>query len=598
MQFNHDNSDHDQTKQPEIGEEEEDLETWVRDSSLDRKGNTPLRSSTGVWKASLFIIAIEFSERLSYFGIATNLISYLTGVMRQDLGTAAKNVNYWAGVTTVTPLIGGFLADAYVGRFPMVLGSSFLYLMGLSLLTMTQYIPSLKPCGTKEACPKARITHDITFFVAAYMISIATGGFKPCLESFGADQFDDNHPKERKQKTSFFNWWNAALCLALIFGVTFIVYAEDDAGWGVAFLILTVFMAFTIVIFYLGRMFYRYRVAAKKSLFTPMLQVLVAAFAKRRLPYPSNPSLLYEVFDLEGSQGRRLCHTKRLRFLDKASILIQENEVVSSLENHQERQKQNNPWKLATITQVEELKLVLNIIPIWLTSMMIGVNLSQSSTFFVKQGGAMNRTITSDFKLPPASIYALSGVGIIISVTIYDRILLPFLRRITGSEHGITILKRIGTGMAISTISMVIAALVERKRLRSDAILSVFWLAPQFLVLGMGEGFVLVGLQEYFYEEVPDSMRSLGMAMYLSVIGIGSFLSSLLIVIVDNVTNKNGSGGWIGKDVNHSRLDLFYWVLAVLNGVNLVGFLTFARKYSYKSVKKSVVDIIDGRSCV
>lgn len=108
--------------------EDDEQEKWVHDSSLDHRGRVPLRASTGVWKASLFIISIEFSERLSYFGIATNLISYLTRVMHQDLKTAAKNVNYWSGVTTMMPLLGGFLADAYAGRFPMVLLSSILYL--------------------------------------------------------------------------------------------------------------------------------------------------------------------------------------------------------------------------------------------------------------------------------------------------------------------------------------------------------------------------------------------------------------------------------------------------------------------------------------
>jgi len=73
----------------------------------------------------IFGAAIEFSERLSYFGIATNLISYLTKVIHQDL----KNVNYWVGVTTSIPLLGGFLADAYTGRFTMVLFASLVYLM-------------------------------------------------------------------------------------------------------------------------------------------------------------------------------------------------------------------------------------------------------------------------------------------------------------------------------------------------------------------------------------------------------------------------------------------------------------------------------------
>ncbi|KAL8094179.1 hypothetical protein AgCh_035882 [Apium graveolens] len=98
---------------------------------VDHKGNVPLRASTGAWKASLFIITIEFSERMSYYGIATSMIIYLTKVMHQDLKTAAKSVNYWSGVTTVMPLVGGFVADAYMGRFSTVLVSSIVYLLAL-----------------------------------------------------------------------------------------------------------------------------------------------------------------------------------------------------------------------------------------------------------------------------------------------------------------------------------------------------------------------------------------------------------------------------------------------------------------------------------
>lgn len=75
------------------------------------------------------VAAIEFSERLSFFGIATNLITYLTKVIHEDLKTAAKDVNYWTGVTTTTALIGGFIADSYTGYFSAVVVSSLIYLM-------------------------------------------------------------------------------------------------------------------------------------------------------------------------------------------------------------------------------------------------------------------------------------------------------------------------------------------------------------------------------------------------------------------------------------------------------------------------------------
>uniref|UniRef100_A0A5B6ZFD3 Major facilitator superfamily protein n=1 Tax=Davidia involucrata TaxID=16924 RepID=A0A5B6ZFD3_DAVIN len=561
---------------------EEDEEKWVYDSSLDHKGRVPLRPSTGVWKASLFIITIEFSERLCYFGIATNLITYLAKVMHQDLKTAAKNVNYWSGVTTVMPLVGGFLADAYTGRFSMILLSSIIYLMGLGLLTMSEFIPSLKPCNT-EVCLRPRKVHEVAFFLAMYFISLGTGGHKPCLESFGADQFDDDHAEERKQKMSYFNWWNFALCCGLLLGVTLIVYVQDSVNWGAADLILTATMTITIIIFYCGKPFYRYRVP-KGSPLTPMLHVLVAAITKRNLPYPSSPALLYEVPKSQKSQGRLLCHTNNLRFLDKAAI-TEGNENLSA-------KKKQSPWRLATVTKVEEMKLVLNMIPIWLTSLTFGVCVAQASTFFIKQSSAMNRKIGSNFEIPPATVYSLAAIGMIISVTFYEKILVPILRSATGNERGIKILQRIGIGMVFSVLSMAIAALVERERLRiaeeETVSMSVFWLAPQFMILGIGDGFTLVGLQEYFYDQVPDSMRSLGIAFYLSVIGVGNFLSSFLITIVDHVTDKGGTS-WFGKDLSNSRLDKFYWLLATMNGLNLCIYVLLARRYTYKNVQKSVV---------
>lgn len=139
---------------------------------------------------------------------------------------------------------------------------------------------------------------------------------------------------------------------------------------------------------------------------------------------------------------------------------------------------------------------------------------------------------------------------------------------------------------------MVVAALVETKRLRNEEVgvsISVFWLVLQYLILGFGDSFSLVGMQEYFYDQVPDSMRSLGMAMYLSVIGVGSFLSSFLITVVDHVTEKRGKS-WIGKDINSSRLDKFYWLLAALNALNLCAFVVLAMRYTYKPVQRRVME--------
>ncbi|KAL8167932.1 hypothetical protein V2J09_009431 [Rumex salicifolius] len=301
-------------------ERDVDKNKWVFDSSVDVKGNVPLRASTGAWKASIFIIAFEFSERLSYYGIATSLIIYLTKVIHQDIKTAAKSVNCWAGVTTMMPLLGGFLADAYIGRFSTVLFSSIFYLMGLVLLTMSRLIPALAPCKV-DPCGDGTRIHEIVFFLAIYLISVGTGGHKPSLESFGADQFDDNHDEERLKKMSFFNVWSFGLCVGLLIGVTVVVYTQDNVSWGAADAILTLVMVSSLVIFLLGRPSYRYR-KPSGSPFTPMLHVLVAAITKRNLPYPSNTAELYEAPRTHKMHGRILCSWTRRQLSQTKKHLV------------------------------------------------------------------------------------------------------------------------------------------------------------------------------------------------------------------------------------------------------------------------------------
>ena len=278
------------------------------------------------------------------------------------------------------------------------------------------------------------------------------------------------------------------------------------------------------------------------------------------------------------------------RILDKAAI-IEDKESISI---------EQNPWRLTTVTMVEETKLILNMIPIWLTSLTFGICMAQGSTLFIKQASTMNlRIADNDFKLPPASIYSLGAVGMIISVTTCEKIIVPMLRKATGNERGFNILQRIGIGMIFSIAAMSVAALVEMKRLRAaekeiiggktgPLSLSVFWLAPQAIILGIADGFTLVGLQEYFYDQVPDSMRSLGISFYLSVIGGGNFLSSFLITLVDHVTEKLGRS-WFVEDVNRCRLDNFYWLLAAMSGLNLCVYVMLAMKYTYKKVQQRVI---------
>lgn len=246
-------------------------------------------------------------------------------------------------------------------------------------------------------------------------------------------------------------------------------------------------------------------------------------------------------------------------------------------------------------SEVEEAKAVLRLVPIWATTLIYAVVFAQVPTFFTKQGVTLERTILPGFDIPAASLQTLTTLAIVIFSLIYDRLFVPMARAITGKPSGITMLQRIGTGITISVFTVVFAALVETKRLKiaqesgvvdeSNATvpMSIWWLIPQYMLFGISEVFTMVGLQEFFYDQVPNELRSMGLALYLSIFGVGSFISGFLISVIEKVTGKDGQDSWFANNLNKAHLDYFYWLLAALSVVGLALFTGFAKSYIYNN---------------
>ncbi|KAE8648290.1 hypothetical protein Csa_017802 [Cucumis sativus] len=314
---------------------------YTGDGSVDFHGNPVLKQNTGNWKACPFILGNEGCERLAYYGISTNLVTYLTNKLHQGNVSAARNVTTWQGTCYLTPLIGAILADAYWGRYWTIAAFSTIYFIGMCTLTLSASVPALKPAECVGfMCPPASAAQYMVFFLGLYLIALGTGGIKPCVSSFGADQFDDTDPAERVKKGSFFNWFYFSINIGALISSSFLVWIQDNAGWGLGFGIPAVFMGLAIVSFFSGTKLYRFQKPGGSPI-TRMCQVLVASFHKRNLTVPSDSNLLYEVQDkssaIEGS--RKLEHSDELRCLDKAAV-ISDAELKSG--------DFSDPWRLCT----------------------------------------------------------------------------------------------------------------------------------------------------------------------------------------------------------------------------------------------------------
>ncbi|KAK0588049.1 hypothetical protein LWI29_033491 [Acer saccharum] len=248
-------------------------------------------------------------------------------------------------------------------------------------------------------------------------------------------------------------------------------------------------------------------------------------------------------------------------------------------------------WYLSTLTDVEEVKMVIRMLPIWATTIIFWTVYAQMTTFSVSQATTMDRHIGS-FQIPGASLTVFFVGSILLTVPIYDRIIVPIARKVLKNPQGLTPLQRIGVGLVLSIVAMVAAALAEVKRLgaarsngltndpNSEIPLSVFWLVPQFLLVGAGEAFTYIGQLAFFLKECPKGMKTMSTGLFLSTLSLGFFLSSFLVTIVHKVTGDKKP--WLADNLNQGKLYDFYWLLAILSALNFIVYLVCAKWYVYK----------------
>lgn len=182
-------------------------------------------------------------------------------------------------------------------------------------MTLSASVPAFKPSPCVESvCPDASAVQYAIFFFGLYLIALGTGGIKPCVSSFGADQFDDTDPRERMKKGSFFNWFYFSINIGALISSSFLVWVQDNCGWGLGFGIPTLFMGLAIISFFFGTPLYRFQKPGGSPLIR-MCQVVVASFRKWKVDVPHDSCLLYEVPEkasaIEGS--RKLEHTDEIK---------------------------------------------------------------------------------------------------------------------------------------------------------------------------------------------------------------------------------------------------------------------------------------------
>ncbi|GAB2221127.1 hypothetical protein Droror1_Dr00012296 [Drosera rotundifolia] len=545
----------------------------------------------GIW-AMPFIIGNETFEKLGALGTLSNLLIYLTTVFNMKTITATTIINVFNGTTNLGTLIGAYLCDTYFGRFKTLGFATTTSFFGLSVIALTAVVKQLHPphCRANDATCIGPTGWQMAFLLLGFVLMIiGASGIRPCNMTFGADQFNPNTESGKRGIASFFNWYFFTYTFAMMISVTLIVYIQSNISWSIGLGIPAGLMLLACVLYFAGNNIY-VKVKTKGSPVTSVIQVLVVAVKKRQLVLPEQSVVSLLDYVPPDTINSKLPRTEKFRFFDKAAI-------ITSKDKTNPDGSPSDPWNLCSIQQVEELKCLLRVIPVWASAFLYYNAIAQQQTYAIFQAVQSDRHLTSHFQIPAASYIVFQMLGLSIWLPIYDRVVVPFLQKVTKKKGGITVLQRMGIGIVLSILTSIVSAVVEQKRRhlaltgsiegmtpKNGAIssLSASWLIPQLVLAGLAEAFMAVGQIEFYYKQFPENMRCIGASLFYCGMAIGSYISSFLVSVIHQATEKHGRGGWLAEDLNKGNLDYFYYVVAALGTMDFIYFLIVAGWYKYK----------------
>ncbi|XP_016552880.2 protein NRT1/ PTR FAMILY 1.2 isoform X1 [Capsicum annuum] len=544
----------------------------------------PKSYTKGGIKTMPFIIMNETLEKVASYGLQPNMVIYLMKVYNIEAATATSLLSMWSALSHGFALLGAFVSDSFLGRFTVVAIGSIFSLSGMTILWLTTMVPQLRPshCDHFEICNRPTPAQLLVLLFSFGMIAVGAGFVRPCSIAFGADQLDNKeNPNNKRIMESYFSWYYATIGMSTIVATTLIVYIQDAFGWQIGFGIPAILMFFSVAAFLSGSSLY-IKVSASESLFTGFFQVLVASVRKRNIDLHSGNG---EAYYHQSPSSEIQALTSSFRCLNKACI-IEDPQIDANSDGL----RASNPWRLCSVEQVESLKSLLRVVPMWSSNIMVQLSLNQFS-FSTLQTMTMDRHIFSYFEVPAGSFSFFMVITLVVWITIYDRALVPIKSRYTGQPGGLSPVLRMGIGLVLSTAAMALSAITESIR-RGLAIdqndpqeipnissvnMSAMWLVPQYVLLGLADAFNAIGLVEFLYAELPKSMSSFVVAIFTLGMAVSGIFGSFIVNIVDSVTSYGGGVSWLSSNINKGHIDYYYWLIAFCNVVNFLYFLLICR---------------------
>jgi POT family proton-dependent oligopeptide transporter len=477
-----------------------------------------------------YIIGNEGCERFSFYGMRNILTQFLVSssllftateaISPAEKEGAAKEVfhTFVLGVYFF-PLLGGWLADRFLGKYRTILYLSLVYCAGHACLAMFD-------------------NNKAGFFTGLFLIALGSGGIKPCVSTFVGDQFDQSNKSLAKVVFDAFYW---IINFGSFFASLLMPIFLTRFGASVAFGIPGVLMFIATLIFWLGGARYVF-VPPSPPHPDSFLRVARSALLSTGPDDAGRPGLV-----LAATGGIGALALAILGFVDLGRVLLLHAEPLLGVLLW---------WCLALVVAigfagagawwqlerarpvhgdeaVDGVRSVLRILVLFFLVTPFWSLFDQKASTWVLQANDMVKP--SWFE--PSQMQALNPLLVMLLIPFNNVVLYPLLRR-GGIEP--TALRRMGAGIAFSGLSWVVIAVIQLA-MEAGEPLSVAWQVLPYVFLTFGEVLVSATGLEFAYSQAPAAMKGAIMAFWSLSVTVGN-LWVLLVNAVTQTIERSGLG--------------------------------------------------------
>ncbi|KAK0400130.1 hypothetical protein QR680_003370 [Steinernema hermaphroditum] len=374
-------------------------------------------------KVTFCIVGNEFCERFSFYGMRTILALYLVNILKQTTDQATISTHAFISLAYFTPILGSILADGYIGKFWTILSISILYAAGNVVLAVS---------ASFDAGASVHPYLDIAGLV---MIAFGTGGIKPCVSSFGADQFPANYTKMISIFFSVFYFSinaGSTISMAITPRIRVMPCMGHDSCYPLAFGIPAAIMVVSTVIFVLGSYYYK-KVPPKENVIAKVAKAISKA--------------IYNMITKSVKREHWMDH-----YLDGHNCENDEQCLALAVKGKRIGEK------CAQQKFADDCKSLVRVAVMMVPMIIFWACYDQQSTRWIFQACEMNSEIWPGFTMPPEQMGLFNAVLILCFIPIFQGIVYPLVEK-CGIKT--TPLRRMTAGGILASATFVVSGFVQ-----------------------------------------------------------------------------------------------------------------------------------------